>query len=181
MNKLTKGSIAAAAAVALLLGGAGTFANWNATSAVAGGDITAGSLSIAGAGAGSWSDTKGAGIILGDYRIMPGDVLTFTQDFDVTADGHSLLATLSLTGGAIVAVESTDAADVALANALGNSAALTATGLGTDGNGGYIVPVGTTSVTVTVTITFPKGDSVDNDSQKGVVSLSGMSVTLTQK
>lgn len=181
MNKLTKGAVAAAAAIALLLGGAGTFANWNATSTAAGGDITAGSLSIApGAVAGTWSDAT-TDIDLDSYWIVPGDVLTFTQNFEVTAVGHSLPATLALTGGAIVAVESTDAADVALANALGNSAALTATGLGTDGNGGYIVPVGTTSVTVTVTITFPKGDSVDNDSQKGVVSLSGMSVTLTQK
>jgi alternate signal-mediated exported protein len=177
MNKLTKGTVAAAAAIALLLGGAGTFANWNATSAVAGGNITAGSLSLDGAGAGTWSDTAGT-INLASDRIMPGDVLTFTQDFKVTAVGHSLLATLSLTGGSIAAA-STDAADVALAVALGNSATLTATGLAADGNGGYVVPAGTTSVSVTVTIAFP--EYADNGSQNGRVSLSGMNVTLTQK
>ena len=60
MNKLTKGAVAAAAAIALLLGGAGTFATWNASSAVADAGITAGTLSIAsGAVAGTWSDATG--------------------------------------------------------------------------------------------------------------------------
>lgn len=176
MNKLTKGAVAAAAAIALMLGGAGTFATWNASSAAAGGNITAGSLSIAGASAGTWSDTTGT-IDLASYRIAPGDVLTFTQDFDVTAVGHSLPATLSLTDGSITAA-TTGAADIALATALGNSADLTATGLAADGTGGYVVPAGTTSVSVTVTITFPT--TADNASQNGQVSLSGMSVTLTQ-
>lgn len=177
MNKLTKGAVAAAAAIALLLGGAGTFATWNASSAVAAAGITAGNLSIApGAVAGVWSDATGA-IDLSTYRVTPGDVLTFTQDFDITATGHSLPATLSLTDGSITAASSS-AADIALAAALGNSAVLTATGLTADAAGDYIVPVGTTSVTVTVTVTFPS--TADNASQNGAVSLSGMSVTLTQ-
>ncbi|GAB3035927.1 hypothetical protein GCM10027052_12490 [Parafrigoribacterium mesophilum] len=177
MNKLTKGAVAAAAAIALLLGGAGTFATWNASAAVANAGITAGNLSIApGAVAGTWSDATGA-VDLSTYRITPGDVLTFTQDFDITASGHSLPATLSLTDGSI-APASAGATDIALAAALGNSAELTATGLASDGNGGYVVPAGTTSVTVTVTITFPTG--ADNASQDGQVSLSGMNVTLSQ-
>jgi alternate signal-mediated exported protein len=177
MNKLTKGAVAAAAAIALLLGGAGTFATWNATSAVANAGITAGNLSMApGAVAGTWSDASGT-IDLSSYRITPGDVLTFTQDFDVTATGHSLPATLSLTDGSIAAA-SASAADIALAAALGNSAKLTATGLASDVNGGYVVPAGTTSVSVTVTVTFPS--AADNASQNGRVSLSGMNVTLTQ-
>jgi alternate signal-mediated exported protein len=177
MNKLTKGAVAAAAAIALLLGGAGTFATWNATSAVANAGITAGNLSMApGAVAGTWSDAIGA-IDLSSYRIAPGDVLTFTQGFDVTATGHSLPATLSLTDGSIAAA-STSAADIALAAALGNSAKLTATGLASDVNGGYVVPAGTTSVSVTVTVTFPS--AAGNASQNGTVSLSGMNVTLTQ-
>jgi alternate signal-mediated exported protein len=65
-----------------------------------------------------------------------------------------------------------------LAAALGNSAKLTATGLASDVNGGYVVPAGTTSVSVTVTVTFPS--AADNASQNGRVSLSGMNVTLTQ-
>ena len=177
MNKLTKGAVAAAAAIALMLGGAGTFATWNASSAVANAGITAGTLSIApGAAAGTWSDATGA-VDLSTYRITPGDVLTFTQDFDVTATGHSLPATLSLTDGAIAAASSS-AAEIALAAALGNSAELTASGLSSDGNGGYVVPAGTTAVSVTVTVTFPS--SADNASQNGTVSLSGMNVTLTQ-
>jgi alternate signal-mediated exported protein len=177
MNKLTKGAVAAAAAIAPLLGGAGTFATWNASAAVANVGITAGNLSIApGAVAGTWSDATGA-VDLSAYRITPGDVLTFTQDFDVTATGHSLPATLTLTAGSI-APASSNAQDIALAAALGNTAVLTAAGLASDGNGGYIVPMGTTSVTVTVTITFPT--AAGNASQNGQVSLSGMKVTLTQ-
>ena len=44
MNKTFSGSIAGAAGIALLLGGAGTFAQWNSSAAVAGTSITAGVL-----------------------------------------------------------------------------------------------------------------------------------------
>ena len=55
MNKLLKGAIAGAAGVALLLGGAGTFALWNSSATVTGGNIDAGNLHVADSGtAGTW-------------------------------------------------------------------------------------------------------------------------------
>ena len=55
---MLKGSIAGAAGVALLLGGAGTFALWNGDAAIAGATITAGTLTVE-ASEGTWSDGAG--------------------------------------------------------------------------------------------------------------------------
>ena len=46
MQKIITASIIGAAGVALLLGGAGTFALWNSSAATAGGHIVAGALAI---------------------------------------------------------------------------------------------------------------------------------------
>ena len=54
MNKLTKGAIATAAGIALLLGGAGTFALWNGQTTIAGGTISTGTLAIASTGSPVW-------------------------------------------------------------------------------------------------------------------------------
>ena len=46
MNKLVKGAVAGAAGIALLLGGAGTFALWNASTNVSTGSISTGTLAF---------------------------------------------------------------------------------------------------------------------------------------
>ncbi|KAB1662503.1 alternate-type signal peptide domain-containing protein [Pseudoclavibacter chungangensis] len=46
MNKLTKGAIAASAALVLLLAGGGTLAYWNDTADLDGANITAGNLQL---------------------------------------------------------------------------------------------------------------------------------------
>ena len=56
MNKLLKGSIAGAAGIALLLGGAGTFALWNDTAAASGGTVQSGNLSVVLNGSPAWKD-----------------------------------------------------------------------------------------------------------------------------
>lgn len=193
MNKLAKGAIAGAAGVALLLGGAGTFAFWNSTADIAGGTITAGDLLVEQDGtAGVWVNQLGTVIDIADYRIVPGDTLTFTDDVLVTAVGDTLEATLGLGGGSI-ASDGTAAGD-ALAARLTAGAVVTATGPGitaaaapntydivaADGTGGSIVDQ---EVTLAVTITFPfAGDPAtqDNPAKNGVVSLAGMNITLTQ-
>src|SRR5690554_2199545 len=113
MNKLLKGSIAGAAGIALLLGGAGTLALWNDTETIAGGAITAGELDIdAGTSAGVWA-VNDIDIVspatIDDYRVVPGDIVTFTKVFDVTAVGDNLEATVALSNNAITAVGGTSA------------------------------------------------------------------------
>src|SRR5215210_1071695 len=79
MNKLFKGSIAGAAGIALLLGGAGTFALWNSNTTVSTPSINSGVLSIAANTAGVWKAADGTQIDPLTYKIVPGQTLTFTQ------------------------------------------------------------------------------------------------------
>ena len=110
MNKLLKGAIAGAVGIALLTGGAGTFALWNSSTAVSGGTIVAGNLLVADSGtAGSWS-VNGHAVTLSSFKAAPGDTLTFTKTVNVTATGDNLVATLGL-GAASITPSSTAPAD----------------------------------------------------------------------
>ncbi|MDY7529297.1 MULTISPECIES: alternate-type signal peptide domain-containing protein [Cryobacterium] len=186
MNKLLKGSLAGAVGVALLLGGAGTFASWNSTVTAGGAaTIAAGTLSVTEptpAAPGTWTSTVGTNApvpitSIAAYKAVPGDVLTYTKVLNISATGDNLKATLSLSGAAITATSSSTF-DTKLATALSSSAALTANL--TAVTGGYSVVKGATTVTVTATITWPFGTSVDNSAQGGSVNLSNFSVLLTQ-
>src|SRR5690606_22161335 len=70
MNKLLKGSIAGAAGIALLLGGAGTLAYWNSSADLGGGTVNSGTLTIA---------NNGAATVTGPTTIVPGDSVTVSQ------------------------------------------------------------------------------------------------------
>ncbi|MFJ6651589.1 alternate-type signal peptide domain-containing protein [Microbacterium sp. NPDC091313] len=185
MNKLAKGSLAGAAGVVLLLGGAGTFAYWNAQAGVVGGTVAAGQLSLVDDGAqGVWTDQNDAVIDPATYRIVPGDVLTYTDDLTLVAVGDNIRAELTLAGGAIAPTTPGDAEDVALASFLQDSAVLTATGgnivAGTPANT-FTVTEGTATVTTTITLAFPFGsDTTNNSAQLGSVNLSDMAISLVQ-
>jgi alternate signal-mediated exported protein len=183
MNKLLVGAIAGAAGVALLLGGAGTFALWNDSAAVTGGTIVAGSLDVTPTvTAGSWTVNGGTPrASLTGFKAVPGDVLAYTKTMDVTASGDNLLATLTLDPASISPTVALDAEDLALTSYLTSTAtiAATATGAGISGTSPtYSVNAGTSVVTVTVTLTFPSG--AGNDAQLGSVKLNDLNVTLNQ-
>ncbi|MFT2817221.1 alternate-type signal peptide domain-containing protein [Leifsonia sp. A12D58] len=196
MNKLIKGSIAGAAGIALLLGGAGTFASWNDSAAVAGGTIVAGNLSAT-TTTGTWTVLKNGtttAVTIPDitaFRAVPGDVLAYTSTVAVVASGNNLVARLAIGAASVTATTPGKAADDALALALTKSATLTATvgngvvaGTGADA-GTYTVTAGaagvSTSVTSTVTLTFPLGAAgVGNAAKLGSVNLANLAVTLTQ-
>ncbi len=187
MNKLLSGAIAGAAGIALLLGGAGTFALWNSTAAVSGGTIVAGNLLVADNGTvGTWA-VNGTPVVLSSFRAIPGDVLTYKKSVAVTATGKNLVATLGL-GAASITATSASPADTALAAYLTKSAVLSATGVGiTAAGSNYTVTAGTAgvsqNVTVTATITFPKSTTAgfENNTKLGSVSLNNLTVALTQK
>ncbi|MDR6555996.1 alternate signal-mediated exported protein [Arthrobacter pascens] len=107
MNKVTKGALATGAGVLLLLGGGGTLALWNTDEAITAGTVTAGQLDLTPDGAGAWTVTNAAagvtdqGIAIGSYKVVPGDVLTFTQTVDVTLEGNNMEATLAIAPGTV--------------------------------------------------------------------------------
>jgi alternate signal-mediated exported protein len=102
-STLLKGTAAIAVGAALLLGGGGTLANWNDAATATPGSIVSGDLNLE-AKEGTWTNTADVdvteGLEDGTYTVVPGDVLTFTQNLDVTLKGDNMAATISATGWA---------------------------------------------------------------------------------
>jgi alternate signal-mediated exported protein len=98
-STLIKGTAAIAVGAALLLGGGGTLAAWNAGVSAAPGTIVAGDLDVVKTAAGVWKDRAGTTITnISTYKVVPGDKLTFTQDVDVTLTGDKMAATIVAEG-----------------------------------------------------------------------------------
>lgn len=99
MNKMTKGAIATGLGVALLVGGGGTLAVWNANAGADAGTVKSGNLNIT-AAPGVWTNAiskEGESIDISTYKMVPGDLLTFTQPVTVDLVGDLMQATLTLT------------------------------------------------------------------------------------
>lgn len=93
MNKLLKGSIAGAAGIALLLGGAGTLAYWNDSATLAAGQVQSGTLDIETVGtAVTTYQATGAAVT----RAVPGDTIVILQDVEISATGDNLKARLTV-------------------------------------------------------------------------------------
>ena len=98
-STLVKGTAAIAVGAALLLGGGGTLANWNASAAATPGTIVAGDLNVENLVAGKWTDRNGQPIPnIANYTVVPGDKLTFTQDLKVTLHGNKMAAKIETSG-----------------------------------------------------------------------------------
>lgn len=98
-STLIKGTAAIAVGAALLLGGGGTLAAWNADVAATPGTIVAGDLKVENKVKGVWTDRAGVEIPdISAYRVVPGDKLTFSQDVDVTLTGDKMAATIVALG-----------------------------------------------------------------------------------
>jgi len=139
-SALIKGTAAIAVGAALLLGGGGTLASWNASATGTPGTVVAGDLNVT-ATTGVWKDRNDVPISnIANYKVVPGDKLTYTQDLDVTLAGDKMAAT-------VAAVGATPANGFTSANVIVTAPALTVGG----------APVNnplTASTTVTATITF---------------------------
>ena len=101
-STLIKGSAAIALGAALLLGGGGTLATWNAEVTAAPGNIVSGDLNVGKTAAGVWTDRLGtditAKIANNTYHVVPGDKLTFTQNLTVTLVGDKMAADVTAAG-----------------------------------------------------------------------------------
>jgi alternate signal-mediated exported protein len=176
MNKTSKGALAAAAAGALLLGGAGSLAYWTGTASVAGGAINSGELTITDSTSGTcaaapWTldsaeSPAGATFDPASETIVPGDVLTKTCSYTIGADGTHLRADLAASGGSASGV---------LASALTASGTFTVDGSPvtsiTEANDGDVL-------TATISVTFDP--AAGNATQLKGASLSDYTVSLTQ-
>ncbi len=105
MKKSSKGAVAAAAAGVLLLGGAGSLAFWSATDTVNGVSVAAGELKLSAATCTGWKFdgsevTANKAYVPATDKIVPGDVLTQSCDYTITAKGEHLRATLLASQGA---------------------------------------------------------------------------------
>ena len=181
MNKLVKGSIAGAAGIALLLGGGATLASWNSSIDAGAGSISAGTLDIQSSTTvpSGWTDQDGGAVDLTAYKIVPGDVLTYTATFDVTAIGDNLKATAAIADGSITAATTGNAAaNAALAARLAATASYTVDGA--PGATATITP-STNNVVVAVKITWADSTAaLDNLAKNCAVDLSNFAITLNQ-
>lgn len=97
-NKALRAGIAVAAGVALLAGAGGTFARWFDSESVETGDIVAGELSLSSPTNISWSEATIGALTteeLAAYRMVPGDVVTYSAMVTPTIVGENLVATLT--------------------------------------------------------------------------------------
>ena len=163
MNKSTKGALAATTAGVLLLGGAGSLAFWSDSVTIGGSTISSGHISLDDTTAG---DCAGADWVLDDGEatagavfdpasstLVPGDSITKTCTFDVTAAGDDLSPDVTTT-------------------AVFTVGGATATTITEDNDGDELE--------ATITLSFPYGVTSDNLSQDDSLDLSDFTVALTQ-
>ena len=170
MKNATKGALAAAAAGSLLLGGAGSLAYWTDTGTVTGKAITSGHLSLGTPSCNGWK-LNGATAFT-TQKIVPGDQLTQSCTYTISADGTNLTAAVDVTGGSLDA------------GALTDELTLSAT---VSKNGGTAAAIPVTSMAVAnsdtikvdVTVTFPTG-STASGAQGLQQTLSNITVTANQ-
>ena len=138
-----KGAVAAAAGVAVLLGGMGTFALWNAEGALGEGNLQTGTLA-AEFGDITWNDvTPGHENVIADldgFHMVPGDVIVGTSTIEVVAQGENLVVVPQVVGETGVPITT-----------LSDSVTV---GVVLDGVPADGFREGTTSVDATITIAF---------------------------
>jgi len=182
MKKFSKGALAASAAGALLLGGAGSLAFWTASDTVNGGSFSAGSLDLTANGCDAdWVYAPGkAGAGDTVNAIVPGDVVTKKCTFTVTGTGDHLSAqvtspaTVDVSGPGTDTFTATDATTYAIDGT--NARTLV------DGDDITSADNGAT-LTATFVVTIPFGDTTsvnDNDMQLSTATLDALTVSLTQ-
>lgn len=163
MNKMIKGSIAGATGVALLMGGFGTYALWSDSENLAANGVQSGELTID-TEAGAYDDTRtqAADDWTANDLMVPGDVITYTQTFDVSGDGKNLQGTIVLDVEDLVSDFSTLQYDVDVVASGSGATDITKDSATTFS---FVDPFGTATLTATVTYTLPAstGGTVDQN------------------
>jgi alternate signal-mediated exported protein len=170
MNKLVKAAVAGAAGIALLMGGAGTFALWNSSATVSAGTITAGTLSLTANSDGVWKNGSTT-IDPATYKIIPGTTLVYTQTLTVNATGDGLTAGLTYSG-----MTGSGTLDSSVTKTLAVTS--TSPNVTVSGNNVTVVSAATpATVKVTFTVSLPSSATTG---QGGTLNLSALTFTLAQ-
>ncbi|MEP9363460.1 alternate-type signal peptide domain-containing protein [Nocardioides sp. CN2-186] len=180
MRKSTKGTVAASVAALLLIGSWGTHASWSADGSVGGDAIKSGKLSLSNPSCGDWQITI-KNLVTGveslrDFvpatdLLSPGDLLSRTCTFTVSAAGVNLKAQLS-------ASAPTYTNSNGLADALDASVEFVQGGVS---SGSTATVVDGQVVTANVEVTLPDtGPGLDNLSQDLATTLNAITITASQ-
>lgn len=187
MKNTTKGTIAIAAGLVLLLGGAGTLAYWTETETAAAQNdvITTGHLKVDLDASPSWSVTHNNGTAtptteaitdIAAFRMVPGDTVTYTVPFSTDARGTNLTAEGTVAWGGYTSLPTGLASSVAgtydgaaIANGVFDVVSSEA---GSTANG-----------TLVFTLTWPFGTDTSSpaSTMDQAIDLSQTTVTVTQK
>lgn len=175
-TRTRKAVLAGTAGIALLAAGGGSFATWSDTEDLGGATITSGHLRIDGATE-RWTDAAGAPIVIDDYRVIPGSVLTYTATVDVALAGDGLEAVLGTTLPTAATAATTDGNDATFARGLNVEVSVNGeTGAEITTSGEY---------TVVATIEFleqtPEGFDWGQTAQNAAAELADFQITLEQK
>ena len=168
MKKNTKGAIAVGAAALLLAGGAGTMAAWSDEASLGGDTVTSGQLRITetAAGAWTWAGTDDEFDPETD-RIVPGDAVEYTGEYELAVEGTNLVASLTSDLGGVTG----DLASYLTVAATSDTTGITLDNITEDNDGD--------TVSVTTTITF-NPETSGTDGMETEASLEGSTITLQQ-
>lgn len=181
MKKVTKATIAAAAAGVLLLGGAGTVALWSGTGTINAGTVTTGHLTLDATADGTWEDTSADAVnptfVPGTDRLVPGDTVVYSQIVTIGADGKNLKGALTVGDlASVVPADLTDHVTVTVAPKPTDSK------LTVVGNVVSFAEPGNFDVPVTITVAFAEGteNSTPDTTMNDPVDLNALSLKLDQ-
>ncbi|WP_166979083.1 alternate-type signal peptide domain-containing protein [Paramicrobacterium fandaimingii] len=167
------GIVAAAAGVVVLLGGAGSFALWNAQGGLGSENTSTGHLTATFADP-TWNDlTPGhekESVAIDTFHLVPGDVLEGTSIITVDAVGNNIAVNAEVTGP--------DGAPIGASLPEGVSLDTQVTATNADGETVTTLSEGTSTVTVTVTLSYAVDSG--NTSMNTPINLQDIDVTLQQ-
>ncbi|MFJ3383709.1 MULTISPECIES: alternate-type signal peptide domain-containing protein [unclassified Curtobacterium] len=179
MHKIVTGAIAGAAGVALLLGGAGTFALWNASASSAASSISSGTLTLSANNDGAWTDItngRSAAINPTTALMVPGNTYQFTQTLTIGATGQDLKANLTYASQSITGDSALLAATTKTLAVTSSSASVVQSSSNTNT---FVVSPSTATSTVKVVFTIALPSSATNG-QGGTLNVGALAFTLTQ-
>jgi alternate signal-mediated exported protein len=178
MHKIVTGAIAGAAGIALLLGGAGSFALWNASASSAASAVSSGNLTLTANNDGVWTDiTNGRSATINPANVLmvPGNTYQFTQTLTIGATGQDLTANLTYAAQSITGDSALIAATTKTLSVTSSDVAVQST---VDPNTFTVAPSAATStVKVVFTIALPSSATTG---QNGTVNVGALAFTLTQ-
>jgi alternate signal-mediated exported protein len=185
MNKMIKGSVAGATGIVLLMGGFGTYALWSDSEDLQASGVESGELDIAPGSTAVWDDHSTTAP--GDWNpgtdlVVPGDVITRTQTFDVRGYGKNLSGTITFNpgtvdkGGFASAGPQYDWLDVDVEITSPDAQLSPVQASATD----FTFSSPFESATLTAVVTYTVGDATAQQAQDATATLDGSSITIAQ-